>query len=95
MTRRDAERFPPSRQAASRPRSCVGEQSRYARERHESSARRLMVITPQREAGCVTDLDARGTLCPMDDADAFSELYRGHGEPARAVSRGGASRPGR
>lgn len=28
----------------------------------------------------VTKLGARGTLCPMDDADAFSELYREEGE---------------
>jgi RNA polymerase sigma factor (sigma-70 family) len=32
------------------------------------------------EAPCVTDLGVRGTLCPMDDADAFSELYRRDGE---------------
>ncbi len=28
----------------------------------------------------VTKLGARGTLCPMDDADAFSALYREEGE---------------
>ena len=35
---------------------------------------------PQRGASCVTDLGVGGTLCPMDDADAFSDFYRREGE---------------